>query len=45
MNSSMKYSFLAKGKIILAIVAVATSHVVMAQNKSIVGTLVDSETK
>lgn len=29
----------------MAIVAIATSHVVMAQNKTIVGTLIDSETK
>lgn len=41
----MKYSFLTKSRNLLAIVAIAASHVVMAQNKSIVGTLVDSETK
>lgn len=41
----MEYSFLTKSRNLLAIVAIAASHVVMAQNKSIVGTLVDSETK
>ena len=41
----MKYSILTKCRNILAIIAIATSQVAMAQNKSIVGTLIDSETK
>ena len=41
----MKYSILTKCRNILAIIAIATSQVAMAQNKSIVGTLIDTETK
>ena len=41
----MKYSIVTAKSIFLAIMMIALSQVMMAQNKNIIGTVVDSETK